>query len=93
MSANRCTGKPNGNYVVSDVLTYLECKNGTEILHNCPQNQIFVAQKMACSAVTTADEGNCEFSYSLEKCYGLWQFNKAGLHGSQSLHSGYWFIR
>jgi len=56
VTANRCTGRPDGNYVIPDVFSYLECKSGSEILHNCPTNQIFVAHKKACSAVTTADE-------------------------------------
>ena len=55
---NRCTGKADGFYVVSDVFQYLECKAGAEIMHSCPDNMIFVAKKMNCSAVTTADEGS-----------------------------------
>eukprot|EP00112_Aurelia_sp_Birch-Aquarium-sp1_P014170 Seg3040.2 transcript_id=Seg3040.2/GoldUCD/mRNA.D3Y31 product="Chitin-binding domain protein cbd-1" protein_id=Seg3040.2/GoldUCD/D3Y31 len=53
---NRCTGKADGLYIVSDVFQYLECKAGSEIMHTCPDNTIFVAEKKNCSAVTTADE-------------------------------------
>ena len=69
VTANRCTGKPDGNYVIPDVFSYLECKGGAEIVHNCPANQIFVAAKMACSVVTTADEGMS--SISIFKCQHL----------------------
>ena len=61
---NRCTGKADGLYVVSDVFQYLECKTGAEIMHACPDNTIFVAKKMNCSAVTTADEGNDIWQWS-----------------------------
>ena len=57
MAACRCTGQPDGNYPIPDVFSYLECKGGKDILHSCPENQIFVAEKKACSEVTTADEG------------------------------------
>eukprot|EP00795_Rhopilema_esculentum_P010231 gene10231-18918_t len=56
VQANRCTGKSDGLYVIPDVFSYLECKSGSEIVHNCPANEIFVAKKMACSKVTTSAE-------------------------------------
>lgn len=53
---NRCTGKPDGIYILSDVFKYLECKGGIEILHFCPKKQVFMPDKMKCRSVTAADK-------------------------------------
>ncbi len=54
---NRCTGKPDGQYVMNDVFKYLVCKGGMESIVFCPTNQMYVASEKRCRFVTNEDKG------------------------------------
>jgi len=61
VTANRCTGKADGKYVIPDVFSYLQCNSGSETVHYCPDNEIFVAADKECKSVTVEDkETFCE---------------------------------
>ena len=67
---NRCTGKPDGLYILPDVFKYLECKGGQEILHFCPSKQIFVPDTKQCRAVVPSDRG--KFFVFVSLCIYNW---------------------
>ena len=59
---NRCTNKPDGNYTLPDVFKYLECKDGREIIHKCPSDQIYEPGEDKCISVTDADKSSfCDY--------------------------------